>query len=55
MERDSLLRFQPLIRKETSKFVSALIDRPDDFVLHTKRRVVCLYLLQRLSVYHKYP
>ena len=39
MEKDSLLRFQPLVRKETSNFVSALIESPGDFILHTKRRV----------------
>lgn len=46
MEKDSLLRFQPLVRKETSNFVSALIEGPGDFVLHTKRCVEQVYLLK---------
>lgn len=37
MEKNSLIKFHPLVRRETSKFVSALIDSPDNFILHTKR------------------
>ncbi|EPS99055.1 hypothetical protein FOMPIDRAFT_1050962 [Fomitopsis schrenkii] len=44
MEKDSLIRFQPLVRRETSKFVSALIDSPDSFILHIKRFVGGLML-----------
>ncbi|KAH9834665.1 cytochrome P450 [Rhodofomes roseus] len=39
MDKESLSMYQPIIRSETGKLVSALIKSPDDFVAHIKRFV----------------
>ncbi|KZT69365.1 cytochrome P450 [Daedalea quercina L-15889] len=38
MEKGSLMQYEPLLRRETNQLILALIDSPDEFALHIKRR-----------------